>query len=107
MLICFGDSYDSSVSLFEISILSSILYIMYATRLFSWQFFEDVRQAISDILSKGCVSIVTGGTGLYLRWYVSNPDNFLCKLLLSGCTPHQFERDYSWFVKTAVILNYV
>ena len=34
------------------------------------QFFEDGRQATKDILSRGRVPIVTGGTGLYLRWYV-------------------------------------
>lgn len=35
------------------------------------QFFEDARQATKDILSSGRVPIVSGGTGLYLRWYVS------------------------------------
>ena len=34
------------------------------------QFFEDGRQATKDILSRGRVPIVTGGTGLYLRWYI-------------------------------------
>lgn len=32
-------------------------------------FFDDGRQATRDILSRGRVPIVTGGTGLYLRWY--------------------------------------
>ncbi|KAB2615971.1 tRNA dimethylallyltransferase 9 [Pyrus ussuriensis x Pyrus communis] len=37
--------------------------------LFCWTvFFEDARQAIRSILDSGWVPIVTGGTGLYLRW---------------------------------------
>uniref|UniRef100_A0A7N0U5G0 tRNA dimethylallyltransferase n=1 Tax=Kalanchoe fedtschenkoi TaxID=63787 RepID=A0A7N0U5G0_KALFE len=39
------------------------------------QFYEDARQATTDILSGGRVPIVTGGTGLYLRWYIyGKPD---------------------------------
>ncbi|KAJ4908231.1 tRNA dimethylallyltransferase 9 [Raphanus sativus] len=39
------------------------------------QFFEDGRQATKDILSRGRVPIVTGGTGLYLRWFMyGKPD---------------------------------
>ncbi|XP_031407076.1 tRNA dimethylallyltransferase 9 [Punica granatum] len=39
------------------------------------QFFEDARQATKDILSTGKVPIVSGGTGLYLRWYIyGKPD---------------------------------
>ncbi|CAM8957657.1 unnamed protein product [Rhodiola kirilowii] len=39
------------------------------------QFFEDARQATTDILNRGHVPIVTGGTGLYLRWYIyGKPD---------------------------------
>ncbi|CAH8370566.1 unnamed protein product [Eruca vesicaria subsp. sativa] len=39
------------------------------------QFFEDGRQATKDILSRGRVPIVTGGTGLYLRWFIyGKPD---------------------------------
>ncbi|XP_077226807.1 isopentenyltransferase 9 [Tasmannia lanceolata] len=34
------------------------------------QFFHDARQATRDILDNGHVPIVTGGTGLYLRWYI-------------------------------------
>lgn len=34
------------------------------------QFFEDARKATQDILDKGRVPIVAGGTGLYLRWYI-------------------------------------
>ncbi|XP_068664424.1 tRNA dimethylallyltransferase 9 [Aristolochia californica] len=34
------------------------------------QFFEDARHATKDIFDHGCVPIVTGGTGLYLRWYI-------------------------------------
>ncbi|GFZ05132.1 isopentenyltransferase 9 [Actinidia rufa] len=39
------------------------------------QFFEDARQATRNILNNGRVPIVTGGTGLYLRWYIyGKPD---------------------------------
>ncbi|KAJ0102902.1 hypothetical protein Patl1_04795 [Pistacia atlantica] len=39
------------------------------------QFFEDARQTTKDILNKGRVPIVTGGTGLYLRWFIyGKPD---------------------------------
>ncbi|XP_008811491.1 tRNA dimethylallyltransferase 9 isoform X3 [Phoenix dactylifera] len=34
------------------------------------KFFEDARKATQDILGKGRVPIVAGGTGLYLRWYI-------------------------------------
>lgn len=39
------------------------------------QFYEDARQATKDVLKKGRVPIVTGGTGLYLRWFIyGKPD---------------------------------
>ncbi|PON98409.1 isopentenyltransferase [Trema orientale] len=39
------------------------------------QFFEDARQATRSILDDGRVPIVTGGTGLYLRWFMyGKPD---------------------------------
>ncbi|KAL7216731.1 hypothetical protein ACSBR1_028627 [Camellia fascicularis] len=39
------------------------------------KFFEDARQATRDVLNNGLVPIVTGGTGLYLRWYIyGKPD---------------------------------
>ncbi|GFP79623.1 tRNA dimethylallyltransferase 9 [Phtheirospermum japonicum] len=39
------------------------------------QFYEDARQKTEDILSRGRVPIVTGGTGLYLRWFIyGKPD---------------------------------
>lgn len=34
------------------------------------QFYENARQITEETLSKGRVPIVSGGTGLYLRWYV-------------------------------------
>lgn len=43
------------------------------------EFFEDGRQATKDILSRGRVPIVTGGTGLYLRWYVLCPFLYMLK----------------------------
>ncbi|KAL1821523.1 hypothetical protein DCAR_0417943 [Daucus carota subsp. sativus] len=39
------------------------------------QFYEEARNATKEILESGRVPIVTGGTGLYLRWYVyGKPD---------------------------------
>lgn len=39
------------------------------------KFFEDARHATKDVLKRGCVPIVTGGTGLYLRWFIyGKPD---------------------------------
>lgn len=39
------------------------------------QFFEDARKATRDVLDSGHVPIVTGGTGLYLRWFMyGKPD---------------------------------
>lgn len=39
------------------------------------QFFEDARRATKDILERGRVPIIAGGTGLYLRWFVyGKPD---------------------------------
>ncbi|KAK4486680.1 hypothetical protein RD792_006739 [Penstemon davidsonii] len=39
------------------------------------QFYEDARQLTREILSRGRVPIVTGGTGLYLRWFIyGKPD---------------------------------
>ncbi|KAK8935007.1 tRNA dimethylallyltransferase 9 [Platanthera zijinensis] len=34
------------------------------------QFFEDARNATDEVLSKGKVPLVVGGTGLYLRWFI-------------------------------------
>ncbi|CAK9277556.1 unnamed protein product [Sphagnum jensenii] len=35
------------------------------------QFFKDARAATELILARGCVPIVVGGTGTYLRWYMN------------------------------------
>ncbi|KAJ3672275.1 hypothetical protein LUZ60_006996 [Juncus effusus] len=34
------------------------------------QFYRDAREATESVLKRGFVPIVTGGTGLYLRWYM-------------------------------------
>ncbi|KAI7747324.1 hypothetical protein M8C21_021720 [Ambrosia artemisiifolia] len=63
-------------------------------------FYDDGRQATKDILSRGRVPIVTGGTGLYLRWFIyGKPD-------VPKATPEislevqselaSFERTYDW-----------
>ncbi|XP_021719208.1 tRNA dimethylallyltransferase 9-like [Chenopodium quinoa] len=39
------------------------------------RFYDDARQATRDVLNKGHVPIITGGTGLYLRWFIyGKPD---------------------------------
>ncbi|XP_051126889.1 tRNA dimethylallyltransferase 9 [Andrographis paniculata] len=39
------------------------------------QFYEDARKITEEILSRGRVPIVSGGTGLYLRWFIyGKPD---------------------------------
>ncbi|GKV31693.1 hypothetical protein SLEP1_g40364 [Rubroshorea leprosula] len=49
----------------------SINYVMHSVYHYSaGQIFEDARQATRDVLDSGHVPIATGGTGLYLRWYV-------------------------------------
>ncbi|KAI3828217.1 hypothetical protein L1987_02314 [Smallanthus sonchifolius] len=63
-------------------------------------FYDDGRQATKDILNRGRVPIVTGGTGLYLRWFIyGKPD-------VPKATPEislevqselaSFERSYDW-----------
>ncbi|WOL13367.1 tRNA dimethylallyltransferase 9 isoform X1 [Canna indica] len=39
------------------------------------QFFEDARKATQDVLERGRVPIVAGGTGLYLRWFIYGKPN--------------------------------
>ncbi|KAH9625717.1 hypothetical protein KSS87_007913 [Heliosperma pusillum] len=39
------------------------------------RFYEDARQATRDVLDRGRVPVITGGTGLYLRWFTyGKPD---------------------------------
>ncbi|KAL6873976.1 hypothetical protein ACP4OV_014058 [Aristida adscensionis] len=38
-------------------------------------FFHDARRATEDVLNRGRVPIVAGGTGLYLRWYIYGKPN--------------------------------
>ncbi|CAN0878993.1 tRNA dimethylallyltransferase 9, partial [Linum grandiflorum] len=39
------------------------------------RFFRDAREATQDVLNRGSVPIVVGGTGLYLRWFIyGKPD---------------------------------
>ncbi|KAL8032034.1 hypothetical protein ABFS82_13G068100 [Erythranthe guttata] len=39
------------------------------------KFYEDAREKTEEILSRGRIPIVTGGTGLYLRWFIyGKPD---------------------------------
>ncbi|KAK3134638.1 hypothetical protein QOZ80_6AG0551620 [Eleusine coracana subsp. coracana] len=38
-------------------------------------FFHDARRATDDVLHRGRVPVVAGGTGLYLRWYIYGKPN--------------------------------
>ncbi|PKA59237.1 tRNA dimethylallyltransferase 9 [Apostasia shenzhenica] len=39
------------------------------------KFFEDARKATEEVITRGKVPLVAGGTGLYLRWYIyGKPD---------------------------------
>ncbi|KAF0902203.1 hypothetical protein E2562_014443 [Oryza meyeriana var. granulata] len=38
-------------------------------------FFRDARAATDDLLARGRVPVVAGGTGLYLRWYIYGKPN--------------------------------
>lgn len=54
----------------DISVLP-IQHMFYSSDYSVGKFYEDARQATRSILDSGRVPIVTGGTGLYLRWYVT------------------------------------
>ncbi|KAJ9551735.1 hypothetical protein OSB04_015780 [Centaurea solstitialis] len=63
-------------------------------------FYEDGRQATKDILNRGSVPIVTGGTGLYLRWFIyGKPDVPKATPAISLEVESElanFERHYDW-----------
>lgn len=63
-------------------------------------FYEDGRQATKDILNRGGVPIVTGGTGLYLRWFIyGKPDVPKASPAISLEVESEladFERNYDW-----------
>nr|XP_043628028.1 tRNA dimethylallyltransferase 9 [Erigeron canadensis] len=63
-------------------------------------FYEDGRQAAKDILSRGRVPIVTGGTGLYLRWFIYGKPDVPKATREISLEVHSelanFERSYDW-----------
>ncbi|XP_024960445.1 tRNA dimethylallyltransferase 9 [Cynara cardunculus var. scolymus] len=63
-------------------------------------FYEDGRQATKDILNRGSAPIVTGGTGLYLRWFIyGKPDVPKASPEISLEVESElanFERNYDW-----------
>ncbi|XP_076922798.1 tRNA dimethylallyltransferase 9-like isoform X2 [Bidens hawaiensis] len=63
-------------------------------------FYDDGRQATKDILNRGRVPIVTGGTGLYLRWFIyGKPDVPKATAEISFQVQSElasFERIYDW-----------
>nr|AAM63091.1 IPP transferase-like protein [Arabidopsis thaliana] len=73
------------------------------------QFYDDGRQATKDILNRGRVPIVTGGTGLYLRWFMyGKPDvpkpspEVIAEAhdMLVG-----FQTEYNWDAAVELVVN--
>ncbi|EOY13195.1 Isopentenyltransferase 9 isoform 2 [Theobroma cacao] len=73
------------------------------------QFFEDARQATRDILDSGRVPIVTGGTGLYLRWFIyGKPDVPKASLEIAAKVYSEladFERDGDWEAAVQLVVK--
>ncbi|KMT13197.1 hypothetical protein BVRB_4g086010 [Beta vulgaris subsp. vulgaris] len=72
------------------------------------QFYEDARQATRDVLNKGHVPIITGGTGLYLRWFIyGKPDvpkasRDVASQVYAELENYQFNGDWDAAVKMVV-----
>ncbi|KAK8676915.1 hypothetical protein V6N13_142474 [Hibiscus sabdariffa] len=73
------------------------------------QFFEDARQATRDILHRDRVPIVTGGTGLYLRWYIyGKPDVPKASQEVAAKVYSEladFERDGDWEAAVQLVVD--
>ncbi|KAH1063585.1 hypothetical protein J1N35_028572 [Gossypium stocksii] len=73
------------------------------------KFFEDARQATKDILRSGRVPIVTGGTGLYLRWYIyGKPDVPKASREVAAQVYSEladFERDGDWEAALQLVVD--
>ncbi|GLU15347.1 hypothetical protein SLE2022_318450 [Rubroshorea leprosula] len=73
------------------------------------QFFEDARQATRDVLDSGHVPIVTGGTGLYLRWFVyGKPDVPKASTEIAAKVYAEiadFERDGEWDAAVEMVVK--
>ncbi|GLU15403.1 hypothetical protein SLE2022_318980 [Rubroshorea leprosula] len=73
------------------------------------QFFEDARQATRDVLDGGHVPIVTGGTGLYLRWFVyGKPDVPKASTEIAAKVHAEiadFERDGEWDAAVEMVVK--
>ncbi|GKV31673.1 hypothetical protein SLEP1_g40346 [Rubroshorea leprosula] len=73
------------------------------------QFFEDARQATRDVLDSGHVPIVTGGTGLYLRWFVyGKPDVPKASTEIAAKVHAEiadFERDGEWDAAVEMVVK--
>ncbi|XP_022717206.1 tRNA dimethylallyltransferase 9 isoform X2 [Durio zibethinus] len=73
------------------------------------QFFEDARQVTRDILDSGRVPIVTGGTGLYLRWFLyGKPDVPKASPKIAAKVYSElvdFERDRNWEAAVQLVVK--
>ncbi|GLT47444.1 hypothetical protein SLA2020_211420 [Shorea laevis] len=73
------------------------------------QFFEDARQTTRDVLDSGHARIVTGGTGLYLRWFVYGKPNVPKASTEIAAKVHaeiaDFERDGEWDAAVEMIIK--
>nr|GEX91628.1 tRNA dimethylallyltransferase 9 [Tanacetum cinerariifolium] len=72
-------------------------------------FYDDGRQAAKDILNRGRVPIVTGGTGLYLRWFIyGKPDVPKATAEISLEVQSElatFERRYDWDAAVELVMK--
>ncbi|GLT25287.1 hypothetical protein SLA2020_004250 [Shorea laevis] len=73
------------------------------------QFFEDARQATRNVLDSGHIPIVTGGTGLYLRWFVyGKPDVPKASTEIAAKVHAEiadFERDGEWDAAVEMVVK--
>nr|GEX80405.1 tRNA dimethylallyltransferase 9 [Tanacetum cinerariifolium] len=72
-------------------------------------FYDDGKQAAKDILNRGRVPIVTGGTGLYLRWFIyGKPDVPKATAEISLEVQSElatFERRYDWDAAVELVMK--
>ncbi|KAM7258364.1 hypothetical protein ACFE04_014105 [Oxalis oulophora] len=73
------------------------------------RFYEDAKEATQSIIDRGRVPIVTGGTGLYLRWYIyGKPDVPKATAEIAAEVNSelaQLERDDDWDAAVQLVVN--
>ncbi|KAM7277892.1 hypothetical protein ACFE04_005026 [Oxalis oulophora] len=73
------------------------------------RFYEDAKEATQSIIDRGRVPIVTGGTGLYLRWYIyGKPDVPKATAEIAAEVNSELaklERDDDWDAAVQLVVN--